>query len=826
LKFSKFTQMSTIGAIAHVRNFSLKNITFQKLCDHLSNVSNITKVFSANLGLSKAGELLGLLHDLGKYSDAFQNYLGSATGLINQDEDEYVDSQGLKGKIDHSTAGAQYIWNFAKGKKIQEQIAAQLLAICVASHHSGLIDLLTIDGENNFGRRMNKSDNKTHLEEVFSKAESEIIGEVKNLINDSECFGGLLQVLRNIAIIEKSQKSIKTQFQAGLLIRMLYSCLIDADRLDTANFETPKIVNKRQNGDYASWELLIERLEVRLKKFDEKSGKNNINKLRKLIANACLVRSSDQTGVFTLTVPTGGGKTLASLRFALHHAKKHKLDRIIYVIPFTTIIDQNAQVVRDILETEENEEGRIVLEHHSNLIPEIQNWKNKILTENWDAPIIYTTSVQLLETLFGGGTQSARRMHQLANSVIVFDEIQTLPIKVVHMFCNAVNYLTRHCKSSVVLCTATQPLLNKVDENKGKINFDETNEIIPNVEILFAELKRVEVENVIKPKGWETEEVATLAIEQTKESGSCLVIVNTKSNAQYVYDACSKMTDYQVYHLSTSMCPAHRMEKLTEIREKLGNEPLICVSTQLIEAGVDVDFGSVIRFVAGLDSIAQAAGRCNRNGLRDKGKVFVVNPAKETIESLADIKFGKEQTDRILYELKSSNEDLMSPQVMNRYFQYYFHNRAGEMTYQVDVGRNDNLLELLSTNRISVGEYSRINSKTPDICFRQSFRAAADKFNAIDALTQGIVVPYSEKGEEIINDLFSQFAVEQQFELLRRAQRYTVNVFPNVIKKLNEERIISKVPEIEVLVLRDPRYYHPEFGLSTEIVKEYDPLIK
>lgn len=820
--------MSTIESIAHVRKVSLEHTFYQKVCDHLSNVSNISKVFSSKIGLTKAGELLGLLHDLGKYSDAFQNYLGSATGLINQDEDEYVDSQGLKGKIDHSTAGAQYIWNFTKGKSIQEQIATQLLALCVASHHSGLIDCLTIDGENDFNRRMAKADNKTHLEETLKKSETEIIGKIINLMNDPECFGGVLQSLKKIAQSEKNETLIR--FQSGLMIRMLFSCLIDADRLDTSNFENPKYVINRHNGDYISWELLIERLEKKLKKFDAKPEKNKVDNLRKIISDECFKRSSDKTGVFTLTVPTGGGKTLASLRFALHHANNHNLDRIIFVIPFTSIIDQNAQVVRDILETETKEEGQIVLEHHSNLLPEIQNWKSKILTENWDAPVIYTTSVQLLETMFGGGTGSARRMHQLANSVIVFDEIQTLPIKTVHMFCNAVNYLTRHCNTSVVLCTATQPLLNNVDENKGRINFDKTNEIMPDIESLFNDLKRVEVENKIKPKGWETDETAALAIEQTKESGSCLVIVNTKKSAQAVYDACSKMVDYPVYHLSTSMCPAHRMEKLTEIRGKLGKEPLICVSTQLIEAGVDVDFGSVIRFVAGLDSIAQAAGRCNRNGLRETGKVFVINPAKEIIDSLVDIKVGKEVSNRILNEMKLTDpgipNEVINPATMNRYFQYYFYNRASEMTYPVDVGRNDNLLELLSTNSISVGEYCRVNGKQPDIYFRQSFKTAADAFKAIDAQTRGIVVPYSDKGEKIVADLFSQFAVERQFELLKRAQRYTVNVFPNVIKKLQEEQAIREVPEIGVLVLSDTRFYHPEFGLSTEIVKEYDSLIQ
>ncbi len=563
--------------IAHIRK---EDKDKQSVKDHIKNVSNISACNASKIGLAKAGELIGLLHDFGKYSETFQNYFCSATGLIEQDADEYVDSNGLKGKIDHSTAGSQYIWNFAKGKSQKEQIAAQLLALCVASHHSGLIDCLTIDGENDFNRRMAKSDSKTHLGEVLNKAEPEIIEKIELLINEPDCLGEILQVLKKIAQTEKNETLVR--FQAGLMIRMLYSCLIDADRLDTANYENPQDIKNRQNRKYISWELLSNRLEDKYIEFECHPNKTKVDTLRKLISDACLGRSDDKMGVFTLTVPTGGGKTLASLRFALHHAEKHKLDRIIYVIPFTSIIDQNAQVVRDILEVEKHEEGRIVLEHHSNLMPQIQNWKNKILTENWDAPIIYTTSVQLLETLFGGGTRSARRMHQLANSVIVFDEIQTLPIKTVHMFCNAVNYLTRHCNSSVVLCTATQPLLNKVDKNKGRINFEKANEIMPDIETLFADLKRVEVENKIKPQGWETDEIASLAIEQTNDSGSCLVIVNTKKNAQAVYDACSKMTEYPVYHLSTSMCPAHRIVKLTEIRGKLGKEPLICVSPSCI----------------------------------------------------------------------------------------------------------------------------------------------------------------------------------------------------------------------------------------------------
>lgn len=814
-----------MGYLAHVNTNSEK----QSIEDHLKQVASSCSLYADKIGLSKAGELIGLLHDLGKYSEAFQNYIGSATGIIDQDADEYVDAEGLKGKIDHSTAGAQFLWRFAKNQKQTLQIAAQFLSLCIASHHSGLIDCLSSEGENKLLQRMSTEDKKTHLNEVEYKIESELSERIKNLLNENY-FSQVLNHMKQIALTEKAEKSIRVQFQYGSMVRMLFSCLIDADRLDTADFENPKNKKFRQYGKYNEWGVLIEKFERHLKKFENKPDKQPIDTIRKDISDECLKRASNKRGVFTLTVPTGGGKTLASLRFALHHARKHQSDRIIYVIPFTSIIDQNAQVVREILETRKEEQGRIVLELHSNLIPEVQNWKNKLLTENWDAPIIYTTSVQLLEALFGGGTRSARHMHQLANSIIIFDEIQTLPVKTVHLFCNAVNYLTNYCQTSIILCTATQPLLNTVSEEKGCIRFDRSNEIMPDVGKLFTDLKRVEIENKIKPQGWTSSEIAALAINEVLNSGSCLVIVNTKRNAQTVYEACVSNNDIPVYHLSTSMCPAHRIEKLKEIRAKLEiNEPLICVSTQLIEAGVDVDFGSVVRFIAGLDSIAQAAGRCNRNGKRKIGKVFIVNPAEETIESLVDIKVGKEVSERVLREIANSDTglpgELINPQVMNRYFQYYFYNRASEMSFPIDVGRDDTLLNLLSTNSLSLSEYCRVNNRQPEIYFRQSFKTAAEKFKAIDVPTQGIIVPYGD-GEKILADFFSQFSINQQFELLRRAQRYTVNVFPQVLEKLIEAKALKEVPEIGVLTLSDPRYYHPDFGLSTKITKEYDLLIQ
>ena len=630
--------------IAHIRKAGGDP---QSLEEHLLGVAEIAKKLASKIGLEPQGELIGLLHDLGKYSNEFQYYLKSAVGLINQDKDEFVDAQGLKGKVDHSTAGAQLVWEELSKHGQLGQVVGQMLSLCIASHHSGLIDCLSSNAnkpvEDIFTRRAGKRDDRSHLREAMSKMDTLIDKRFRELSAMPSLISGIEETIRKVARGEKVEAI--SRFKVGLLVRFLFSCLIDADRVDTADFEKPRAARHRLNGQYTEWPLLIERLEKHLEGF---TIRNPIDEVRRNISDHCRDGAIRDKGVYTLTVPTGGGKTLASLRFALHHAECHKMDRVIYVIPFTSIIDQNAKVVRDILEPTKDDRGRVVLEHHSNLTPEQQGWKEKMLTENWDSQVVLITSVQLLEALFGGGTRGARRMHQLANAVLIFDEIQTLPVNCVHLFCNAMNFLVEHCGSTVVLCTVTQPLLNRVDPSKGALKFTKTDDLMPDVKGLFDDLKRVEVLNRRKPGGWTDEEIARLALDEVVQSGSCLVIVNTKKSAQALYRLCREAGGIQHFHLSTSMCPAHRKEILDKIRKLLDDEsPVLCVSTQLIEAGVDVDFGAVIRYTAGLDSIAQAAGRCNRNGKQKDtdgnpkaGRVHVVNPAVENVDRLKDIQCG------------------------------------------------------------------------------------------------------------------------------------------------------------------------------------------
>ncbi|NTW88110.1 MAG: CRISPR-associated helicase Cas3' [Desulfobulbaceae bacterium] len=799
----------------------------QTLLEHLSNVAGLSSTYADKIGLPLHGELIGLLHDLGKYSSVFQRYLKSATGLLNSDEDEeFVDVNGLKGKIDHSSAGAQFIWKEFSSKGPLASVLAQVISICIASHHSGLIDCLQpglkTTVEDAYSKRISKSFQQTHLAESLSMVDQDILIRAKKLLAKKELIESFEAVVLNIVRHSPTQqdKSIVAQNHLGLLIRFLLSCLIDADRTDSACFASPSNSCHVRKAS-VDWSLLTDRLERHLGQF---AHLTTIERIRKEISEHCLAAAARDKGIFTLTVPTGGGKTLASLRFALHHASLHNFDRIISFIPFTSIIDQNAEVVRQILEPEGIVSGSVVLEHHSNLTPELQTWHNRLYSENWDAPVIYTTLVQFLDALFGHGTRGARRMHQLSNAVLIFDEIQTLPINCIHLFNNAINFLVEQCGSTVVLCTATQPLLQKVDSNLGAIRLAEGSEIMPDVPSLFDVLKRVDILNQRKANGWSPKEITALAQEESSVSGSCLVVANTKSTAKTLYRICSITFPGRLYHLSTSMCPVHRKETLQKIRQSLeSHQSMICVSTQLIEAGVDIDFGSVIRLQAGLDSIAQSAGRCNRHGkMSSSGRVHIVNLRDENLKRLPDILVGRDKADRVLDDFEKDPErfryNCIGPEAMSWYYDNYFYSRADEMAYPLvssELGYADTLLGLLSANTITVEEFKRINHRYPDIYFRQSFMTAGKLFKAINTPTRGVVVPYQTEGLDIVGRLCEMTGQSIDFALLRKAQQYSVNVVPQFFDELVKNEVIQETHYGSgVFFLADTRYYSTNFGLT------------
>ena len=809
----------------------------QSVAQHVLETASFTGNSAAAIGLPKTGRLLGLLHDFGKYSEDFRYYLRAALGL--EGEEGRTWSAKHKGKIDHATSGAQLVWEkLSATNHPASLLVGQILSACIASHHSreGITDFIALDGSTPFRKRMQKDRTKTHIDEALANADPDVLVEIQDLLSSGAILTEMKSVLLPIAKREKNERL--RQFHYGLLTRFLFSCLLDADRMGTANFEKPKSADFRSTGSVPDWAELTDKLEHHL------AGlivRNSIDHLRNEISQECRIAASRSRGIFTLTVPTGGGKTLASLRFALHHAMQQSqpgtarpIERIIYVIPYTSIIDQNARVVRDILGKE------TVLEHHSNLVPEDNTWRNRVLSENWDSPIVFTTSVQLLNALFDAPTNAARRMHQLANAVVVFDEIQTLPIRTIHLFNNAINFLINTCGTTAVFCTATQPLIGEVDASLGAVAITNKNEIVSDVRALFADLRRTQVHDVRRPGGWAYADTAKLAQEQLEARGSVLIVVNTKNAALSLYTQLQQTSGATICHLSTHMCPAHRKAKIDAIKAYLdpsNPQRVICISTQLIEAGVDLDFSAVIRSLAGLDSIAQAAGRCNRNGrsTAGPGPVFVINLAEENVSKLPDILQGQDCARRLLDDFKTNpgslGDDLLAPAAMRQFYNYYFFHRASEMVYPLKAGEgssattcNTSLLDLLSQNPAGYESFKRTAHKN-ELPLRHALSTAAQAFRVIDAPTQGIVVPYGDEGRRIIGELASAYVTDEipldkQVELLRRAQQYTVNVFPHTLRKLSEIDAIHEVRAESGIYYLDDRYYHAELGVTHEALSD------
>ena len=810
--------------IAHVRKSDGQP---QSLQTHLRETAEIAKLLASKLDLDQAGELLGLMHDFGKYSRKFQKYIHDETGLFNPDLDD-EESTPNGSKVDHSTAGAQWVYRelrkFGAAQGIGE-LFGQMLGLCIASHHgAGLIDCLDDEGNAVWKKRFEKDDELTHLVECERNADETVLQKAKKLAGEN-LIRSLLKAVKPILSDPISNDKIK-EFYLGCLTRFLFSCLIDADRINSSDFEREAQKEVRHLTEKPDWQSAIDKLETHLASFENRYP---IDEIRCKISDDCLKRATDSQGIYTLTVPTGGGKTLASLRYALHHAQKHNLDRIIYIIPYTSIIDQNAQAVREILGED------WVLEHHSNLEPEKQNWQDKLLSENWDKPIVFTTMVQFLDAWFGGGTRGARHIHPMTNAVLIFDEIQTLPVKCVHLFCNVLNWLMTFGKSTAVLCTATQPLLGE----SGLQNFPEGKresiaargllkqpahaEIMgtdEQREELYKKLSRVEIRFNEKSGGWNVDEAGAFLLEQFQTTPSCLFIVNTKKWAQELYQYCQRqnMPSESLFHLSTNQCAAHRKAIFDTIKARLKNkEPVICISTQLIEAGVDISMACVIRALSGLDSIAQAAGRCNRHGeKKGKGLVWVLNLQEQDFTRiLPDIQAGKTHAERVFRDF--AGQDILQPEAMKRYFEYYFYQRSDEMLYSVKNSETGSLLDWLSDNKNNPGGNININNRrTGKIqLLMQSFKSAGRAFQAIDAPTHAVIVPYGE-GAELIAKLCGEWDPKEMYDAKKKAQRYSVNVFPNVWDKLQKENALHETIEGSSIYYLKERHYNDEFGLSLD----------
>jgi len=794
---------------AHINPLTLEEQSVKK---HLQNVSKLSMEFGSKISLGATGQLIGILHDMGKGTKKFDSYIHYCS--------KHPKDKSLKGSINHSTAGAKFIFDSYYNTTDQyHKFTAQIISLAICSHHGGLIDCLDLKGIDKFSDRMNPNKDILYDEALnYFKEECLEVSQIKDLFNKAT-----EEIKAMFITINKIDGSGKFgRFAAGVLEKYLFSCVIDADRYDTYTFMEGKEC-KPSIDKSALWNELSDVLEIKLKGYPKIT---KIDLLREEVSQSCKNFAEHSPGIYQLSVPTGGGKTLSSLRYALEHAKKFNKDRIFYVIPFTTIIDQNAKEIKDILGHED-----MILEHHSNLIMDYSQHNDeeledyKLLTERWDSPIILTTMVQFLNTLFSGGTQGARRMHNLANSVIIFDEIQAIPIKCINIFNSAINFLSYICNATIILCTATQPLLEKTEM---PLKLSENPNIISDIHQKFEQFKRVNLVPKMIIGGYSAISLKDFILDRMDQVESLLAIFNTKNSAKEVFNELRvanielpKEKQYMIFHLSTNMCPSHRMSILKDMREKLGHERVICISTQLIEAGVNISFGCVVRSLAGLDNIAQAAGRCNRHGEKDCSDVYIVNLEEENVSKLVDIKEGQECTRRVLHDFEENpnlfDHDLLSQKAMERYYQYYFHERSKQMNYTLSKPDSDkSMYDILSGNNEAAHEFKSRNGYKSNLMLKQAFKTAGNEFQVIDQNTTGIIVPYGE-GDELITLINGNCSLSELKQYLKRAQQFSVNLFEQDKRKLEEMGALIGLKNNAILALRK-EFYKEDVGVNFDKV--------
>ncbi len=803
-------EVSVLTFIAHIRKSDGEH---QLLADHLKEVQRISEKIGEKLNIPHITGLAGMLHDMGKYSDEFQLYLREAYNN--------PDNPPKRGSVNHSTAGGKFLmenyhFSFNSKSKITP-ILIECVSNAIYSHHGQLLDMVDSEGKSPFMDRLTSS-NKVPFNVIYQRFFDEVIDKFsfEKYIEQAEkefqnLFNKVFSLTENDSEI---MKILNKTF--SFLTKIIFSALIDADRRNSREFD-----EQSSNFEYDT-ETLFQQFEINLlnslNEKQKKAADNEITKLRQRMSESCFEKASLPTGIYTLSIPTGGGKTLASLRFALKHAQIHNKQRIIYSIPFTTIIEQNAEEVRKDLRAEQ-----YVLEHHSNVVSEVyeneingmsfnelQKLKNlKNAKDNWDAPIVFTTMVQFLNTFFDGASRNTRRLHNLANSVIIFDEVQTIPVHCISLFNESINFLKQFCNTTVILCTATQPALEYVEK---KISVD--GELIDNLPTITKAFKRTEIVPLLKKEGWKTEELADFVKRQVNQSGNTLVILNTKKVVKELFDSLNN-EGIKVYHLSTSMCSDHRKVILEEIRDQLSRgEKIICLSTQLIEAGVDVSFNCVIRSLAGLDSIAQAAGRCNRHGEVDMRKVYVINHAEEKLSKLRAIEEGKRCTELIVNDLFNNPNlfegELLSSVSMDHYFKMYYQRFETEIDYPIRE-LNTNIYEIL------LGANNQFKNALPNknvLFMYSSFKTAADYFEVIEGNTYSILVPY-EEGKELINILTGLEEIKDFTTFFKKAQQFSVNVFKYEFDALIKNRLIEIVDfGFTKIYIAIENAYDPQYGLS------------
>lgn len=714
--------MQSMISLAHVRQDSDGNWHEHPLDEHLRCVAELAGTCGEKFGGADWARLAGLWHDLGKYRPAFQAYIKSASGY---DPEAHV--EGSTGRVDHSTAGALH------AIERLDPAAGRVIAYLIAGHHAGLPD--------------------------WNGQPAALFQRLENC----KAQGWLDEVLKQHPPVEITDALVLANPRLGgpdschLWLRMLFSCLVDADFLDTEKFMSPS--QEQQRGDYPSLEALLERFDAHMHEKTAAAIPTVVNRLRADVLRQCRERAAESPGLFSLTVPTGGGKTLSSLAFALTHAVKHnkrRVNRVIYAIPYTSIIEQTADIFRGIF-------GEAVIEHHSNLDPDKETARSRLASENWDAPLIVTTNVQLFESLFAARPSHCRKLHNIVNSVIVLDEAQLLPPDFLDPILAMLRDLSQHYGVTVLISTATQPAFSPREGFDWKFpGLPGVREIIADPDSLYEDLRRVQVlvpTDLRQTQSWDG------VAERISPHRQCLAIVNRRNDAR---ELATLLPD--AIHLSANLCGEHRSTRIKEVKARLADrEPVRVVTTQLIEAGVDVDFPVVFRALAGLDSIAQAAGRCNREGvLCDAagnprvGDVILFVPPKPSPSGL--LLKGEQAAREILAMIEG---DPLTRELFERYFVAYY--------ASLNTLDKEGIVDLLTRDAREL---------------KVQFRTAAQRFRLIDDEAQcSLIVRYGE-AEKWLAMLRKQ---GPERRLMRKLQRYSVSIPERCHRRLVDQCDLEEV---------------------------------
>lgn len=786
-------------------------IKYQKLSDHINGVKDRVKTYNKVENFSNLLILISILHDAGKALPSWQeNILNSPNSLPSHSRVGMV----LGDRLFQSYKNEYPI-------DIRDYGIKDIIEYVVGSHH-GLFDCLTLDGEEH------KIDKKINSELENPELEKGIENYLEEL---GISFDGLYNLYENAMFeAKKSISKINSQtdlFDLGFIGRVFLSMLEDGDWSDAAAF-TYSLENDydRELEDF-SFKTFRDNLENYIE--ENFTSDTSLNEIRSKISDECKESGSRPTGIYKLSVPTGAGKTIAAMRFALHHAVNWNKDRIFYFAPFISILEQNAESYRELLTTSKDEE-KFILEYHSNLInnEEGDEWESelqKYLGETLSAPIILTTLVQLLNMLFSDNKQSLRKLHRLQNSVVIIDEIQSVPIQILTLLHLCINALNKYFNTTFVICSATIPEVeeSKINDNKiVEINYDEDPFLTSDYNI-SEPFKRVKVNSLLDMGVLDEVDCGDLIEEILEKRKSILFIVNTRKAAKKIFEELEERNlNIPIYHLSNNMCPAHRLEVLEKIRSHNIDEPHIIISTALIEAGVDLSVGAVIRSITKLDSILQAMGRCNRhNELDEKGLAYIVRLSEELekTDGLFEVHRGKEISLSKLRLFFNNPErfggEISSVEFLKSYFKDYY-NDIGSLTHYPfkEKGVETSGVLILTENRKAKESYKLINKESPKHILNQGFLTFGKNFKAIADDGIGIIIPYKE-GEEYIAELISDIDLREKYKILKKAQRYSINIYENVVEELIKLGAVDVIEDTKTLYLLDG-FYDEDTGLVTE----------